>query len=108
MKLLKNLGIDGIDAVSPNEVLVALNAGFDKKDITYTANYIRNDEIKFAVEQGIILNVAEIESLERLIEFKAEVIIRMNLEIGIGHHSHVNTGGCDSKFGIHMMWKDRI
>lgn len=32
----------------------------------------------------------------------------MNLEIGIGHHSHVNTGGCDSKFGIHMMWKDRI
>lgn len=33
-------------------------------------------------------------------------MIRLNLDIGIGDHAYVNTGGSESKFGIHYgMWK---
>jgi len=83
--------------------------GFPPQNITYTANYISDEEIQFALNKGIVLNVAEVQSLERLVQFKAKVIIRLNLDIGMGHHAHVNTGGSDSKFGIHVgLWKQEI
>ena len=38
-----------------------------------------------------------------------KVIIRLNLDIGLGHHAHVKCGGNDSKFGIHIgLWKEQI
>lgn len=64
------------------------------------------EEIDYAIQKGVILNVGEIDTLKKLIAHKAEVIIRLNLDVGIGHHNHVNTGGNDSKFGINLMWKE--
>ncbi|CAD8179856.1 unnamed protein product [Paramecium octaurelia] len=108
LKIMRSNGVHGIDAVSPNEVEVALQAGFLNNQITYTANYMTKEEIEYAIQKGVILNVGEIDTLKKLIAYQAEVIIRLNLDIGIGHHNHVNTGGNDSKFGINLMWKEQL
>ena len=63
LKVVKDAGIHGIDAVSPEEIKSALLAGFKPNDIFYTANYIRDNEIKETLDLGVNLNVGELESL---------------------------------------------
>ena len=40
MRKLKEYGIHGIDAVSPLEIKLAQEAGYETKNILYTENYI--------------------------------------------------------------------
>lgn len=74
----------------------------------YTANFISEDEISYALSKGVLLNVGELQTLKRLIPHKARVVVRLNLDIGFGHHSYTNTGGAESKFGIHFSLKEEI
>ena len=51
---------------------------------------------------GVKLNFDSISALNRLLKIKVPKLIsfRINPETGAGHHSHVVTGGPDTKFGI--------
>jgi len=92
----------GVDAVSPGEVGLALKAGIDRWNILFTGNNTTDHEIHSVVKAGILPNI---DSMERLGLFGEaypgrEVCIRVNPNVGAGHHDHCITGGPESKFGI--------
>jgi diaminopimelate decarboxylase len=109
MKILREEGM-GIDAISPGEVLASLKAGFDPADILFTSNNASVEEIDYAVGKGVMVNV---DSLSNLKAFGRKypgrsLCVRINPNVGGGHHNHVITGGPDSKFGISYRQVDEI
>lgn len=91
-----------IDAVSPGEVYLALKAGYSPTDILYTGTSVRDDELRYLLDKGVIVNVDSISQLRRLLRYGAPEIlsIRVNPMVGAGHHEHVVTAGEASKFGV--------
>jgi len=63
---------------------------------------VRDDELEFIIENKVPVNIDSISELKRLLTiFTPEFLsIRINPEIGAGHHKHVITAGKGSKFGI--------
>ncbi len=109
MKVLKEEGM-GIDAVSPGEIFAALKAGFEKDHILFTTNNVLWDEIEYAASNDIMANL---DSLSQLKMFGRkfpgrDICIRINPNVGAGHHNHVITGGPESKFGINYTRVDDI
>jgi diaminopimelate decarboxylase len=102
MKILKEVGL-GIDAVSPGEIYAALKAGFESDQILFTSNNAAWDDIEFAVSNNVMVNIDSLYFLRRFgKEFPGkEICVRINPNVGAGHHNHVITGGPESKFGIH-------
>ncbi len=91
-----------IDAVSKEEALIALKAGFSPDRVLFTTANLTLEEMRFAVENKIIINIGSLYNLQIYAEnFKGtSMSIRINPDFGAGHHSHVVTGGRNSKFGI--------
>jgi len=109
LSILKILMTEGayVDTVSPGEVHLALKAGFPPDKILFTGTSVRDDEIRFLVEHGVTINVDSLSQLRRLLGFSVPDLlsVRVNPEIGAGHHAHVITAGKDSKFGI---WENDV
>lgn len=101
LRILREEG-SGLDAVSPGEVFLALNAGFEPGQILYTGTSVRNDELGYLIESGVTVNVDSISQLERLLRLTTpdRLSVRVNPELGAGHHEHVITAGVNSKFGV--------
>lgn len=104
LSVLRILQTEGafVDTVSPGEVHLALEAGFPPDRILFTGTNVRDDELKFLVNSGVIINIDSLSQLRRMLGFRAPELmsVRVNPEIGAGHHAHVITAGKDSKFGI--------
>lgn len=102
LKVLQREG-SGLDTVSIQEAKIGLRAGFNPKDILYTPNCVSFEEIKEAVDLGLIINIDELSTLERFgNEYGSKVpcCIRLNPHIMAGGNSHISVGHIDSKFGI--------
>ena len=102
LKLFNNLG-SGLDAVSVQEVILGLKAGFDPQDILYTPNCVSIEEIDEAVELGVRINIDNITVLEEFgHKYGSEipVCVRINPHILAGANHKISTGHIDSKFGI--------
>ncbi len=101
LKFMRNLGAK-IDAVSIQEVKIALQAGFPALDILYTPNCVSLEEILEAREEGVQLNLDNISILEQFGHLHPEtpVCIRINPHIMAGGNSKISVGHIDSKFGI--------
>lgn len=109
LEIFKQEGV-GIDAVSPGEIALALKVGFSSADILFTGNNITDEEMDFTVEKGVLLNI---DSLSRLEKFGKkypgkQICVRINPDVGAGHHDHCITGGPKSKFGIWHSETDEI
>jgi len=106
LKILKSEG-SYVDAVSPGEVFLALKAGFTPDRILFTGTSVRNDELRYLVDSGVTINIDSLSQLRRLLKIHVPEIlsVRVNPEIGAGHHEHCITAGRNSKFGI---WEDDI
>ena len=104
LKILKNEGAY-VDTVSPGEVFTALTAGFAPEHILFTGTSVRNDELRFIIDSNVTVNVDSLSQLDRLLTMTTPKVlsVRINPEIGAGHHSHVITAGKNSKFGL---WED--
>jgi len=91
-----------LDAVSPGEVFLGLSSGFTPDRILFTGTSVRNDELKFLVGTNITINVDSQSELDRLLKIAVPpvVSVRVNPEVGAGHHSHCITAGRESKFGL--------
>ncbi len=91
-----------IDAVSPGEVFTALKAGFPPERIMFTGTNVRNDELKFLIDSEVNLNIDSLSQLDRLLKLTVPkfLSVRVNPEVGAGHHNHVITAGKNSKFGL--------
>ena len=102
LKLMKKNGV-GIDAVSVEEVRLALRAGIAKEDILFTPNCVDFCEIEQAVELGVVINIDSITNLEKFgYKYRSSVpcCIRLNPHLMAGGNQKISTGHIDSKFGI--------
>jgi diaminopimelate decarboxylase len=104
LSVMKTLETKGayLDAVSPGEVFMALTCGFTPDKILFTGTSVSNDELKFLVDSNVTVNVDSLSQLERLLKMMMPktLSVRVNPEIGAGHHTHVITAGKQSKFGL--------
>lgn len=109
LKLLQKEGA-GIDAVSPAEVLLALQAGFAPGRILFTANMMTDTEIHQVQKLGILFNIGSLTELERYGRFYPHnnVCIRFNPDVVAGFHENVRTGGKDTKFGIFLSRLEQV
>jgi diaminopimelate decarboxylase len=102
LRLLRGEGA-GIDAVSLNEIDLALMAGYRPREVLYTPNCVSIDEYRAAVERGVRINIDNISMLDRFgHEYggSVPVCVRVNPHIYAGGTPHIQTGHIDSKFGI--------
>ena len=102
LRLLKNAGA-GVDAVSIQEVWLALKAGFAPTEILYTPNCVSFEEIQLAVNEGVMINIDNISILEQFGNVYGHSVpccIRINPHIMAGGNAHISVGHIDSKFGI--------
>jgi len=104
LAVLKILESEGscIDTVSLGEVFLAFRAGFRPERILFTGTSVRDDELRFLLDSNVTINVDSLSQLKRLLRFHVpeKLSVRVNPEIGAGHHEHVITAGKNSKFGI--------
>ncbi len=101
LKILKAEGVE-IDAVSPGEVFLALKAGFKPDEILFTGTSVGEEEMSFLLKKGVRMNIDSLSQLEKLLAHMVPTVVslRVNPEVGAGHHEHVITAGPDVKFGV--------
>ncbi|MCX6799127.1 MAG: diaminopimelate decarboxylase [Candidatus Diapherotrites archaeon] len=104
LEVLRLLQREGalIDAVSPNEVRIALRAGFSKEKILFTGTSISSSELSEIAEPGVAINIDSFSQMRRLhaLGFRGKCSIRWNPGMGAGGHSHTITAGKFIKFGV--------
>ncbi|OQX95834.1 diaminopimelate decarboxylase [candidate division KSB1 bacterium 4572_119] len=106
LKLIASIGGGG-DVVSGGELYLALKAGIPANKIVYASVGKTDDEMKFAIESGILaFNVESEPELDVLNEVaqkmgkKAPLAIRINPDIDVHGHPYISTGKSINKFGI--------
>ena len=109
LSVLKILNSEGasFDCTSTGEIFACFKAGIPAEKLIYTGNMFTNDDLKFAVENNVHINLDSISQLRRLNKIyddlgseKSAISFRINPEFGAGHHSHTITAGKMIKFGI--------
>jgi len=102
LALLKTLGAS-IECVSRGEVETALRAGFPAGRISYTCSNITRDELLWVMRKRVSVHLDSLTQLEWWGQANpnSRVSLRVNRGYGAGAHSHVITGGPESKFGIY-------
>jgi diaminopimelate decarboxylase len=100
----------GFDTVSSEEMHLALAFQPDRERIFYTENNMTDAEMEAAYHAGVVLNIGSYSRLEQFCAHHpgASVCIRVNPEIGDGHHEKVVTGHKESKFGIGLDKLDQV
>lgn len=91
-----------VDAMSPGELHLNQIAGFTPDKILYVCNNVSADELRNAVENGVLVSVDSLSQLDLYgsINPGGEVMVRFNPGIGAGHHQKVITAGKATKFGV--------
>ncbi|MAE42995.1 diaminopimelate decarboxylase [Candidatus Woesearchaeota archaeon] len=99
-----------VDAVSLGEVTLALKTGFQKEKIIFTANSLRDDDIKQGIKLGILFNMGSLSELERYgrINPNSNVCLRFNPNVVAGDIKTNQVGGKNSKFGIQLKDVDKV
>ncbi len=94
--------IEGIDASSPYEARISLEAGFSPHRIMITAPALTIEDLGYLLRKNIGINIdsfSQIDQIAKIVNFY-RIGIRVNPLIEIGSHQHIRTGGKYSKFGI--------
>jgi diaminopimelate decarboxylase len=102
LKLLKKHG-SGADAVSIQEVHLALKAGFTPADIMFTPNCAEYEELVEGVKLGVTVNIDNLSHLKKFGEQFGNTYsccLRLNPHIMAGGNYKISTGHSHSKFGI--------
>ena len=109
LKIIKNLG-GGIDSVSASEIDRALGVGFKPEDIVFTPSCASVNEIIYALDKEIKVHIGAVEYFPLLgHKVKGRKIgIRINPGVSIGGNQKVATSHADSKFGIPVIFIDKI
>ena len=73
------------------------------EEIIFTGDNSTDEEMLACHDQGVIVNAGSLSQLDRLGRLRpgARVSVRINPDVGAGHHSHCITGGPHTKFGIY-------
>ena len=107
--ILREIALSGLgaDCVSGGEVKAALEAGFKSGKIFFAGVGKSDEEIRFALSQGIgrfnVESSAELEVISDIalsMGLTAPVSIRVNPDIGAHTHANITTGLSENKFGV--------
>lgn len=98
------------DAMSPGELHMNKLAGFTADKLLYVCNNVSADEMRNAVENGLLVSVDSLSQLDLYgsVNPGGKVMIRINPGIGAGHHVKVITAGKETKFGIDPTSLDEV
>jgi diaminopimelate decarboxylase len=110
LKYIKSIGCN-VDCSSINEVMLAIRAGFEPRDILYTSNNIAFSEIETAQLLGVNINIDSLSNLEKFgkkFGHEYPVGIRLRPNIMAGGNLKISTGHGDSKFGVPLEQVDSI
>jgi diaminopimelate decarboxylase len=110
LRYIKSIGCN-IDCSSINEVLLAVKAGFEPKNILYTSNNIAFSEIETAQSLGVNINIDSLSNLEKFgkkFGYSYPVGIRLRPNIMGGGNLKISTGHEKSKFGIPLEQIDKV
>lgn len=90
------------DAMSVGEITMLLKAGFPTDRIFFVPNNVSEDELKFAIENGVMTSLDSLDQLELYGQLNpgGKCAVRINPGVGAGHHEKVVTAGKKTKFGI--------
>ena len=109
----------GVDIVSIGEFKKALKLKVDPKKVVFASVGKTEEEIAFAIKQGILFfnveSVPELEEINRIAKKmgkKTQAALRINPDVEAATHDFVTTGTLKNKFGIdlrstHNLLKDR-
>ena len=99
----------GFDIVSIGELKKVLTIGADPKKIVFASVGKTEEEIRFAIETGILLfnveSVPELEEIDRIakdMRKKVQVALRVNPDVEAPTHDKITTGTLKKKFGIDL------
>ena len=94
----------GFDCVSMAEIRHVLAAvqGVGVSDLLFTPNFAGRQEYRDALDLGVQVTIDNVHPLVQWPELFAgqNVFLRVDLDVGYGHHKKVVTSGSHSKFGI--------
>ena len=100
----------GADCVSGNEVLKAIETGFDPENIVFAGVGKTDDEINISLDKNIFcLNVESLEELGVINHLAAQngkqvnISLRINPGIDADTHEYTTTGTDENKFGIYTL-----
>ncbi len=92
----------GADAVSPGEIFLARHAGFAAEEIWFTCSNVSDDDLKAIDDARIVVNLNSMSEVDRILALGLPnpIALRVNPDVGAGHHVDVVTAGGGVKFGI--------
>jgi diaminopimelate decarboxylase len=123
VKANSNLGVLGImahagsgfDVVSAGELFRVVQAGGDPRKTVFAGVGKTDDEIRYALEQGVMLFDVESEAeLGRIsavageLRVTAAVALRVNPDVDPKTHRYISTGKKESKFGMDLERAARV
>ena len=96
----------GIEVVSPGEIYTAKSAGADLSESFFNGNNKTDEDIRFAMENGVgyfvVDNEEEIDAIQRVCEELGKdqkILLRITPGIDTHTYEEIATGQVDSKFG---------
>jgi diaminopimelate decarboxylase len=103
LDLMRGAGF-GCDTVSPGEIFIAQKAGFTPDDIWFTCSNVSDDDLRAIGDERIVINVNSMSEIDRILalDLRNPIALRVNTDIGAGHHHDVVTAGGGVKFGIDL------
>lgn len=93
----------GFECVSPGELAaVAEPAGAHASPVLFTPNFAPRGDYAGALQRGVLVTLDSLHPLQHWPGLFAgrEIMLRVDLGRGLGHHDKVRTGGTTSKFGL--------
>ena len=101
LQIVKSEGLEA-DAMSPGEIYAERLAGFEPHEIFYICNNVSEEEMLYAINEGVLTSVDSVSQLEQYGRLNpgGKVAIRFNPGVGAGHHEKVVTGGKKTKFAV--------
>lgn len=110
LKLMRLNGVE-IDVVSPQELQLALHAGYEGRQVTFTPSGVSFDEIEVAVAAGTMVNLDNLIVLEKFGQKYGNSVpcmIRIKPNVAAGGNAKIMTAHEGSKFGIDIRQREEI
>jgi diaminopimelate decarboxylase len=114
LKLIASYGF-GADCVSGNEILKAVETGFNPAEIVFAGVGKSDKEIEIALKAGIFCfnceSIAEIEVINEIAKRHnkiARIALRINPNVDAHTHKYITTGIEENKFGVNLWEMEEV
>lgn len=109
IQIVKSEGL-WVDAMSPGEIYMAIQAGYKPEEIFYICNNVSEDEMRYAIDKGVVVSVDSVSQLEMYgrLNRGGEVAVRFNAGMGAGGNPKITTAGEKTKFGVEKIFINEV